>query len=186
MVYNPNIPQPGHNLSTSQGDLLGNFGAIDSALFGMTRNHVTMTDSTNGGLHKRVDFYQAVASPTISGFTASLYPQTVSGNSELFYKNATADIQLTNSALVASSGQGMMPGGLQFRCGSATAPSSSPVSSVTISYTPFPVATLVAFAIASGNGRIMNTTGLTPSEFNMNANTAFGNTDLFYWFAIGY
>lgn len=55
MAYLPNIPQPTDLVSDSQGDLLGNFTAIDTGTTatgqGFSREHVTMTDGTNGGLH---------------------------------------------------------------------------------------------------------------------------------------
>lgn len=107
MAYNNNIPQPTDVISNSQGDLLANFAAIDSGTtgtgIGFSRNHVTMTDATNGGLHNRIDFFQNIVSPSISGFVSSLYPKASASN--LFYKNGTAEYQLT-SALVSGTTSG--------------------------------------------------------------------------------
>ena len=92
MSYNNAIPQPTNLISNSQAQILGNFAAIDSGSTGtgagFSRNHVTMTDATNGGLHYRVDYYQAESSPALSGFVASMYPKTVT-NIEAFFKNAS-------------------------------------------------------------------------------------------------
>ena len=93
MVYNRNIPGPNDILSNSQSQLQANFQQIDSGTTGsgtgFSRNHVTLTDGTNGGLHNRVDFYQPVADPPISGFTGSLYVKTVGGLSQLFFANSS-------------------------------------------------------------------------------------------------
>jgi hypothetical protein len=52
MSYNPNIPQPTNLISQSQGQILANFTAIDSTSYGFSREHITITNVTNGGLHK--------------------------------------------------------------------------------------------------------------------------------------
>jgi transcriptional regulator of nitric oxide reductase len=107
MAYNRNIPQPNDFISKSQGQILGNFQTIDAGStggagdVGFSRNHITMTDGTNGGLHYRVDYFNAVTDPAIVGFVASLYAKTVS-NVELFYRNAAAIYQLTNLPVVSS------------------------------------------------------------------------------------
>jgi hypothetical protein len=109
MSYNRNIPQSTDLVSNSQPQILGNFQTIDAGSnltgIGFTRNHVTMTDASNGGLHSRVDFYQAVADPLISGFVSSLYPKTVS-NVELFYRNAAAITQLTGLTVITTGSGG--------------------------------------------------------------------------------
>lgn len=188
MAYDNNIPQPTDVISNSQGDLLANFMAIDSGTtgtgIGFSRNHVTMTDATNGGLHSRVDFYVALASPTITGFISSLYPKTVT-NVEAFYKNGSADIQLSNSLLTASSGQGMLPGGLQIRCGFGSVTSGS-TQLVTWTATPFPVAPLAALACGIGNDNIFSVVlgSLTTTQVTFHINGSA--VAEFYWIALGY
>lgn len=186
MAYNDAIPQPGDLISTSQGQILGDFQAIDSGTtgtgIGFSRNHITMTDATNGGLHNRVDYYQAVSSPTITGFIGSLYPKTVT-NVELFYKNGTKDMQISNSLLTASSGQAMIPGGLQVRCGSGNTGAGSTAS---ISFTPN-FLTAVVSVTTCGTGTDTNQSCLpssaSPSGFTL---TASKNNFGYYWVAYGY
>jgi hypothetical protein len=52
MTYNPNIPQGTDNLSTSQGQMLTNFGLLNT-YFG--RDHFAFTDGTNPGYHQQVN-----------------------------------------------------------------------------------------------------------------------------------
>ncbi len=52
MAYNPNIPQPNNLLSTSQGDILNNFGAANT-VYGV--DHYAFDDTTpNATFHKKV------------------------------------------------------------------------------------------------------------------------------------
>lgn len=151
MAYNRNIPQPTDLISNSQPQLLANFQSIDSGSTqtgtGFSRNHVTLTDSTNGGLHNRIDFYENIATPSISGFVASLYPLLVSSASELAYTNAGGTTQITSgsnaiwkggsgtglvSVTLAQSGQLNLPNGLQYRWGFVTGLNDGS----TVSFTP--------------------------------------------------
>lgn len=166
---------------------MANFQAIDSGTtgtgIGFSRNHVTMTDATNGGLHNRVDYYQAVSSPSISGFVASLYPKTVT-NIELFYKNGTEDIQISNSLLTASNNEGMIPGGLQVKSGSSSILNGN--SSQTINFTTaFPNALIaVQLTPLNTNTIIQVAGGASVSSFAAQRNGTSGIAS-FYWTAIG-
>ncbi len=126
MVYNRNIPGPNDILSNSQSQLQANFQQIDSGTTGsgtgFSRNHVTLTDGTNGGLHNRVDFYQPVADPSISGFTGSLYVKTVGGLSQLFFANSSLVTQLTGITGAAGSGTVTIPGGIVLKWGTVSVP----------------------------------------------------------------
>ena len=180
MAYDRNIPQPTDLISNSQADLLANFQAIDSGTTGtgtgFSRNHVTLTDGTNGGLHNRIDFYQALASPAISGFVASEYPKTVT-NIELFYKNATQDMQISNSLLTAASGEGMLPGGLQIRCGGGTANNTS-----TTFTTAFPNACIAVVATLNTSVGTIQITAKSATAFTANSSSS----GAMYYVAIGY
>lgn len=188
MSYNNAIPQAGDLISTSQGEILANFTAIDSGTtgtgIGFSRNHVTMTDATNGGLHNRVDYYQAVSSPSISGFIGSAYPKTVT-NVELFYKNGTADMQISNSSLSASGGEGMLPGGLLIKAGSGSFDGMSVDSLITFT-NPF------TNGFISANAIINSATSITleillasETDFTVRKLSSSG-TQSFYWIAVGY
>lgn len=162
MTYNNSIPLGTDLISASQSQIKANFTAIDSGTtgtgIGFSRNHVTMTDGTNGGLHNRVDFYQAIAAPTISGFVSSLYPKAT--NNDLFYKNGTAEYQLT-SALVSGTTGGASPAttdytmtlpfGLILKFGGNDFASTG--TAMTFS-TPFPTAFLGAVLTCRHNGAI--------------------------------
>lgn len=122
MAYIRNIPLSTDLIANSQPQLNGNFLAIDSGTtgtgIGFSRNHVTITDATNGGLHNRVDYFVSVSDPTLSGFISSLYPKAVNAISELFYKNGTRTTQLTGPISLATSGYSFLPGGLLIKWGS--------------------------------------------------------------------
>lgn len=90
--------------------------------------------------------------------------------------------QITNQALLAASGEGFIPGGLQIRTGTGTGPGTN----IPVTYTAFPTATLTAFAISNGNSRTWNTSALGLGGFTANASSALAGGDVFFWFAIGY
>lgn len=188
MAYNRSIPQSTDLISNSQSQILGNFQAIDSGTTGtgagFSRNHVTLTDATNGGLHNRIDFYQALASPAISGFVSALYPKTVT-NIELFYKNGTQDMQLSNSLLAAASGQGMLPGGLQIRTGTVTGFNANNADHDVFYSLAFPNATIVIMTTAHNSDYThpVQTSGILNDRFS--AKSAEGGTLNFTYVAIG-
>ncbi len=199
MAYKRNIPLATDLISNSQSDLETNFQTIDSGSTGtgpgFARNHVTMTDGTNGGLHSEIDFYLAVTpSPTISGFVSTAYPFDVtvaspsSTNTELFYKNAGRDTQMTSSALLAASGEGFIPGGLQIRSASTTL--SSDGQTITFSK-PFPtacVSVVVSVANSGNKAATINVVSFNASSFDaFHINISGGNLPVnFTYIAVGY
>lgn len=189
MVYNRGIPLSTDFLSTSQPQILGNFQTIDSGSTGtgpgFARNHITMTDGTNGGLHFRVDFNAPTTSPVLAGTITSLYPKTVSAISELFYKNGTADTQITGGGLVASAGSGFIPGGLQIRSGSGTCSTGGTVNAFN---TAFPTACLSVVVTFQGSGFTANVQTCSASIIGAGSFTAYssGAATTLYYIAIGY
>jgi hypothetical protein len=201
MAYIRSIPQPGDLISVSQGQILGNFQAIDSGTtqngFGFSRNHVTMTDATNGGLHNRIDFYQNISAPTPSGYVGALYPANISSASELQYTNAGGSTQITSGSLpiwkggststgiitATNSGNGALnlPNGIQFRWGSATVNTSgtpvtysSAFSNSTYSVQLTPQSTVERGAAVNS----LSSTGFTAYSEN--------NGNVMYYFAVGH
>jgi hypothetical protein len=158
MAYQPNIPLLGDLISNSQGDLNGNFQAIDAGTtatgLGFSRNHISMTTAGTGGEHYRIDFPDASLVPAPAGTESSIYPALVDAKQELKFKNATNDIKITNSLLAAASGQGMLPGGLQIRIGHQNITCNNTNQDATYSL-PFPAATLFAVAVPD-NSNIQN------------------------------
>lgn len=136
MAYTKNIPNGGDLVSSSQPIIKDNFNAIDSGSstpdtagdYGFSRNHVTLTNTTNGGLHHLVDFYQDIATPATLAGTASLYTKTISGLSQLFFANtpgSPVEMQLSGgSATIAATGKVVFPNGLTLIWGSGSAVSS--------------------------------------------------------------
>ncbi len=209
MVYNRNIPQPTDLISNSQPQLLGNFQTIDAGSnpsmqgvgIGFDRNHVSMTAGANGGLHNRIDFFQNIATPAISGFVAALYPLDVSGASELTYARSGATTQITSgsnaiwkggsgngvvTATIASSGTMTLPNGLVMKWGR----SASGAQNQTIGFSPaFPNAcfnvqvTVTAVGTTATPSSVQYPIGFQPDQFVFRYNGSSING--FFWFAIG-
>lgn len=195
MAYTNNIPQPNDQLSTSQPQILANFAAIDSGTTGtgtgFSRNHVTLTNGTDGGLHYRVDFEAALSAPTITGFVSSAYPKTVvvttpsSSNVELFYKNTGSDIQLTSSALTASSGEGFIGGGLQIRSAFVGWPGQSGTISFSSRFPTACLSVVVSNANSGNNAATINVITNSATGFQVFSPNVSGGAN-FSYVATGY
>lgn len=197
MSYNNAIPQPTDLISNSQAQILGNFAAIDSGTTGtgagFSRNHITMTDGTNGGLHYRVDYYQATSDPVISGFIASLYPKTVT-NAELFYANASTISQLTGLTLVTTNpspnayGYGITtPWGVTLNWGNIPNVGSGGSTSAKAVVFQIPFTTSVDSIVVTGrNGNGSQGNATTSNETITGFNVYSSNNNAVYFFAIGH
>lgn len=165
MTYNRNIPQATDNISVSQGQILSNFQAIDSGTtgegIGFARDHITMTDASNGGMHNIVDYYVNQSSdPTLSGVSA-LYTKSVSSLSQLFFRNSSAILQLTGAATVANPGSVFLPGGLIMKFGNFGM--AFGVVSQEVTYpTPFTTA-YYSVVLTSSSSNSLNTAGISTS-----------------------
>lgn len=102
MTYDPQIPQPGDDLSVSQQDLLDNFTSLDT-IFG--ENHVLFSSgSANKGKHKHVAFVSQ-AQATVDAITVgtseiAMYVKidSVINRREIFCKNSTpVEFQVTRN-----------------------------------------------------------------------------------------
>lgn len=182
MAYNGSIPQSSDLISSSQAQILANFTAIDSASTGFAVDHVTLTDNTNGGKHKQITFLAPLTPVAPAGSIGLEYTKTVSARSELHYRNATAEVPITSSNLVAASGEGFMPGGLQIRCGSAT---NIPSGGVTITFsTAFPTACIGVVLTPFAAQSTLTVTAKSASNFTVSRDGA-GLTSAYY-VAVGY
>ena len=89
-MYNPDVPQPPDDLAVSQGDLLTNFGQLNTQ-FGI--NHVPFDDSSGDkGKHKFITFVEQADDPESQGDEYLLYSKDDSGEPEIFARpesNAT-------------------------------------------------------------------------------------------------
>lgn len=123
-TYNPIIPQSGDNLSTSQGDILGNFTELNNQF---AIDHIAFnTGSGNGtGFHKKITFSDVLATPSPSSPASVLYTKTVTLSATptqcLFYKNAQlSEIRLTGITSAATTGYATLAGALILAWGTAS------------------------------------------------------------------
>lgn len=195
--YNPNIPQSSDNLSTSQAQILNNFGKLDS-IFDV--NHVKYSDATtaNQGKHRKIDFpaTTTVISPT--GTACVIYPKNVSGVSAAYFENVVGGSvlwrggstdglvsQVTGTGL--SNGSLTLPNGIKFIWGAYT----GAISSVT-------TVTFADGGFANNCFSVMiNPTSLSPGsvphmylQSGQTNNTQFkvvvsGSFNAIYYFAVG-
>src|SRR5574340_1090039 len=98
MSYHPTIPQPNDDPSVSQGQLLDNFGKLNSDF---SVNHVPFTAGANNGFHTLVQFPTVQSSdPAVSGQQSVVYPKAGPVDPELFFRNINNIFQLTNLPFV--------------------------------------------------------------------------------------
>lgn len=127
--YNPNIPQPNDNLSTSQGQLLNNFGQLNT-IFAF--DHYTWNDATTGsrGFHKKVTFPVpiTIAAPTgtssvfyskLVSSVPSPYFDTAAGSRCLWYGGSTTGAVSITTGSTPSNGKMIFPNGITLQWGSA-------------------------------------------------------------------
>lgn len=115
MAYQANIPQPTDQLSKSQGDILGNFQALQTLI---DVNHVDFS-SADQGKHKWVTFPIQALAPAFAATEIGLYnkvpaapfPLTTVG--ELFIQKSTgANIPMTASVQSSVDGWTYLPSGI--------------------------------------------------------------------------
>lgn len=176
MAYDTTVPAAGHSGSQDYTPMRLNFQQIQTS-FSIDHEPLAVGGGIEG-YHKK-STYVAGSDPAPVASAGIAYTKTVSGHTELFYEGefATGSIlQITNQALSAASGQGMLPGGLQIRTG--VRPSGP---GTTVSYTPFPTATISVVCTSFGGAAIVGVQGvLMPGSFQ------FVGNDQFYWIAIGH
>lgn len=89
MTYNPNIPQASDDPSDSQGQILTNFGQLNT-LF--DKDHVAYNDATSAdrGQHRKVSLINVIADPGLAAPKATLYTKAVNTQNQLFFQNDSA------------------------------------------------------------------------------------------------
>jgi hypothetical protein len=142
ITYYQNIPQATDLLSTSQSQILTNFGAINTFV-GI--DHIVFSDATNPGKHDKVTLpVRALPPATVAGEIA-LYSKAIAGVSYLFYRQdgLLPEFRLTGgSSVLAGTGYTILPAGLQMVWGNATVNDfANPDNPVTVNFpTVFPAA----------------------------------------------
>lgn len=121
MTYNPNIPRPDDLISESQGQILDNFGQLNT-VFG--QDHVKYDNATVGdrGKHNQSTYKQLSGDPATTADEMALYAKDDgSGNTRLFLKQETPTgtvIQLSGiDPQIADNGYTFLPGGLLMQWG---------------------------------------------------------------------
>lgn len=118
MSYNPNIPQANDLISTSQGDLLANFGQIDDGVStGIANDHVSLTDgtATNRGRHANIRFVEQAGDAATPVDQVGLYAKDTGGTPRLYIReenNGTVYQFNGVTPVVANPGTTWLPGGL--------------------------------------------------------------------------
>jgi hypothetical protein len=194
MAYNNNIPQPGDNLSTSQGQILSNFFSANS-IFG--KNHYAFNDTSgNAGFHSTITLVEQTSPLAPLADQIAIYAQAnaTSGKTRLFMQQentggviqmSTVDPTNTPSAN-GCSGQTFLPGtsagAYLFQFGSATWNNISGTVTVTFS-TAFSQVPLVVASTNSGMRIVAsNPVSATQVTFNVSPANPAGQVN---WMAIG-
>lgn len=210
MAYLSNIPQPIDNLSTSQGQMLANFGVLNS-FYGM--DHFPYTDATHTGFHKQVTFNDVAAPGAQTAPSSISYTKTVgtTPQEELFFKNSKYETQITSngnaiwkgSPVSATDGEVVLsaatngyinfPNGLILQWGIITSPTQHTTTDVLFATANinFPNAcfNVTATLINAGGTTNVQTVSIRNGSlafdrfsYNYSGGSAYNG---FYWFAIG-
>lgn len=179
-TYTTGIPNPPNDPSQDVSGMQTNTNSISSWV---DVDHVGFNNSL-GGKHLQVTIPAPQVAPTVTGAVGVVSTQALA-NTELFFTNATKNVQITNSSLTASSGQGMLPGGLQIRAG--TGASTSLGNPISIS-PPFPNGFISVVACNKdttnhNTGYIITTNIDSNSQFT--AYSTVGAINIYY-IAVGY
>lgn len=184
MVYDPNIPTANQLISASQSAIQGNFAAIDSSSTGFAVDHVTLTDGTNGGKHKKMTMVQQGSAPSTGASEVDLYTKALGGQPELYLRQQSngTEVLMTRGTPTSSSGEGVAFGGLQIRCGSGSSNGSGISNNFSSSFSTACVA-----VVASGRNSAQPTNDIKVTAISASAFTATSASgESIYYIAIGY
>src|SRR5208282_6381299 len=108
--YNGLIPQATDQISVSQGQLLNNFGAIQTLI---DVDHVDFANA-NAGQHNQVTMPVQGAAPAFNPGTVGLFNllNATSGRNELYVENSVGAITPMTASLQATVGYTYLPSGI--------------------------------------------------------------------------
>src|SRR5215831_9634159 len=191
-AYNPLIPQSTDQPSISQGDLLNNFGAIQTLI---DVDHVDFAN-INAGQHNKVTLPVQGVAPAFAPGTLGIYnlPFATTARNELFVTDAAgASTPITASLSGGVSGWTYLPTGMKMIWGQGTIlAGNSTVTVLFSSVAGFPGFSTSALGIQLT--RINTATSTNFIQLNSFTNLQFiarrststtGSPDTFTWFAIG-
>ena len=186
--FNPAIPQPNDNLSTSQGQILNNFAQLDT-IFDL--NHFTWDSAlvADRGLHRKIDFPVTTTVTAPTGTAAVLYSQLISGVASPYFDNAVGSTCIwrggSGNGLASLTGTSLtLPNGLMFSFGKATATGGT----ATVNF-GFPNNLFSATLNGVGNAARFVQWTPTPTKASGNVKIMDSSGSLltsdFFWMAIG-
>lgn len=132
MTYNPSIPRSTDRPSTSQGQILTNFGQINTIFgsdtgAGQVGDHIAFDsgDVANRGKHAHTRLIEQTGDPVTASNEMALYTKAVSAVTQLFVRDEAAGIDrqmtgLDQSSAIAGSRTILLPTGLRMNFGSVT------------------------------------------------------------------
>ena len=191
--YNASIPQPNDLLSDSQGQILQNFGALNT-VYGT--NHFPFDNNmiSQIGKHKFVQM-PVTTTPVTLANEGTLYSKAVTGGTALFFtRDVTSDVQLTSpvftAPVAATNGYTFIPGGLILQWGTVTPITSTGTVLFSAANIAFPnncfnvQCTLSPATPPTGNAQTLSIYSISSNSFiyNYSGGSAYNR---FYWWAIG-
>lgn len=190
MTYNPGIPAPGTSPATGRGPIQQNFQLINTYI---AQDHVALDEASKQALHKKVTLVAPIADPAPAGSEAVVYSKTVSGKSQLFFKNSPdAPFKLTGFAQGGDSDKRYadLPGNIRLQWGrtpSALTPGSNTIT-FPIAFSAAPLSIQVTLRRAGTDTSataVVNTANVTATSFRVILPSG-ANNNFAYWFAIGF
>ena len=187
MTYNPSIPTPTELLSTSQGQILINFGQLNTQ-YGADHDGFNGGSGNGSGMHDQITFLANQAAPSLTrnsvAGVSGLYANAVGGLSQLFFQNASQNRQITGDLLVSSgTNYGFQtPWGIKINFGSVTVAANS---SATITYA-VPLTSVLSLQATTQSTNANNT--CTVNNINGSTGTIYrvgSGTEACYYVAIG-
>jgi hypothetical protein len=176
VVYQPNIPQPTDQISQSQGDILGNFQALDPFINGIFN-------------------LPPQGSPPAGTGNNIIYAMNYLGTQQVFIQNAagTTNIPITAQFVAGNAGWTYLPSGMLICWNQGTILAGNPTATVVFATVPsFP-----GFTTSSLNIQITRVNNATSTNFTTIASftqlqfvaqrstNVTGSNDVFSWLAIG-
>lgn len=191
MTYNPGIPAPGTSPATGRGPIQQNFQLINTYI---AQDHVALDGASNQALHKKVTLVAPIADPAPAGSEAVVYSKTVSGKSQLFFKNSPdAPFKLTGFAKGGDNNKQYadLPGGIRLQWGRSTNITAG--QNVPINFpVPFKDPPLSIQLTINRPGDftsatfVVNRDQVTKTKFEFQISGSGTTQSGLYWFAIGF
>lgn len=181
MAYQANKPAAADKLSVSQGDIQGNFIAINT-YFGV--DHADFGDADAGHHYFTVG---AAPTPPVDETQAGIYAATVDAKAELYINKNTEQVPFTK-ALKAAKGYTYLPSGVILQWGPILATHGGTAENFAIVFPHFCINVQLTSIESAGTNNFVSVDTIVPASFKAWSSTRTGgasNTNCYY-FAIGY